>query len=295
MRIGNASTFHNATTSYSLGFPKSDIKISTAVNATYNIIGREDAFTWGPTLSVNKKLFKKKLNTTLSASYSAGDSQQSGKNTTTNFRISTSYVYKKKHNFNLNAIQLFKSTLSRDLQNLTVTFGYSYAFDLLKIKLPKGRSHQKLDDVKPEKEEKVKQEKIKKPKKERNKKDKGFKFSYKTHSFEGEPVAITPEVLAISKEEQFKKALELSKVKTQLTVLAKEMKKAEKNKKKYKEAAVAYLKYLYHNKDLKDLYDKLLFESLKKLYSEANQMDYRIQEDFILLQQKVNDVKVKNM
>ncbi len=127
VRIGDASTFHNANASYTLGFPKKSMNITAAFNGTINSIGREDATTWGPTLSLNKKFLDNKLNTNFGASYNTSDNQ-SGSTSVTNFKANATYVYKEKHNFNLNAIQLFKSLPSGSNQELTITFGYNYSF-----------------------------------------------------------------------------------------------------------------------------------------------------------------------
>ena len=123
VRIGDASTFHNANASYTLGFPKKSMNITAAFNGTINTIGREDATIWGPTLSVNKKFLDNKLNTNFGASYNTSDNQSS--TCVTNFKANATYVYKEKHNFNLNAIQLFKSLPSVSNQELTITFGYN--------------------------------------------------------------------------------------------------------------------------------------------------------------------------
>ena len=127
VRIGEASTFHNVNTNYTIGFPKQSLNVTAAFNGTVNTIGREDATTWGPTLSINKKFFENKLNTGFAASYNTSDTQ-SGSSSITNFRANASYVYKEKHNFNLNAIQLFKALPTANNQDLTITLGYNYSF-----------------------------------------------------------------------------------------------------------------------------------------------------------------------
>ncbi|PHN99564.1 hypothetical protein CSC82_33360, partial [Rhodobacteraceae bacterium 4F10] len=169
VRIGNGSTFHNFNTSYTLGLPQRKINITSALNTTYNTIGRDEAYTWGPTVAVNKKFLKDKLNTTFSTSYNQNNSK-TNKTSATNFRLNTNYVYREKHNFNLSAIQLFRNTSLKNTQDLTVTFGYNYAFDLSAKKKAKEERTRGV-----------------------------FSFSYKEHMFKGEPHEITPEVLIIGK------------------------------------------------------------------------------------------------
>lgn len=126
-RIGDASTFHNANASYNWGFPKKSLNITASLNGTLNTIGREDATTWGPTLNASKKFFDNKLNTNFGASYNTSNNA-SGSTNITNFRANLNYIYKEKHSFNLNVIQLFRSVPSGNSNEFTATFGYNYSF-----------------------------------------------------------------------------------------------------------------------------------------------------------------------
>nr|WP_293301502.1 hypothetical protein [Allomuricauda sp.] len=62
-----------------------------AFNGTTNIIGREDATTWTPTLGINKKFLDNRLNTNFRASYNISDNQ-SGKTSVTSFRANAAYI-----------------------------------------------------------------------------------------------------------------------------------------------------------------------------------------------------------
>ncbi|MEQ5791169.1 hypothetical protein J4E06_08915 [Muricauda sp. NFXS6] len=127
VRLGNASTFHNGNVSYTLGLPNRNINITTALNGTTNTIGAENSSTWGPTLNVNNKFLENTLNTNFGASYNVSNSNM-GKTSVTNLRANLSYVFKEKHNFHLNIIQLFKSLPTDNRNELTITFGHSYSF-----------------------------------------------------------------------------------------------------------------------------------------------------------------------
>ncbi|HIP48468.1 MAG TPA: hypothetical protein EYG92_05830 [Lutibacter sp.] len=289
VRIGDASTFHNISTSYSLGFPNSDLTITPVINATYNTIGRENATTWGSTLVINKKFYDKTLSTTFASSYSNSTNKDS-KNNVFNLRANATYSYKKKHNFNLNAIQLFKNYNDVSAQNITITFGYNYSFDINKPKFPTRNKREKIKEPKIEKEQKKKVKKLK-PKKEKKEKVKVFGFSYREHKFEGIPKTILPEILEISKQDKFKSTLEIKHVRDKLQELEKKMTNAQSSKKDFKKAAITYLKHLYHNKDLKYVYDNLVFKSLKKLYTEAERMSFAIRKSYIEIQGKVNTAK----
>jgi hypothetical protein len=134
IHIGQANSVHNFASSYGMNFIKSKTTINLSVNYTLNKIGREDATIFGPTLSVSKKVLKDKLNTNFSISYNTSSSTN-GNASNMNLRLMGSYVYKEKHNFNLSAIQLFRSVENNNapapipnVNELIVTFGYSYSF-----------------------------------------------------------------------------------------------------------------------------------------------------------------------
>ncbi len=127
VRMGNASTFHNGNVSYTLGFPNKGMNITTALNGTINTIGMDNSSTWGPTLNLNKKFLDNTLNTNLGASHNSSNSNMTNTHVT-NFRLNATYVWKEKHNFHLNLIQLFKYLSNGNTQELTITFGHSYTF-----------------------------------------------------------------------------------------------------------------------------------------------------------------------
>nr|WP_288931397.1 hypothetical protein [uncultured Allomuricauda sp.] len=127
VRIGNASTFHNGNVSYTMGLPNKNVNITTALNGTLNTLGTENTSTWGPTLNVNNKFLENTLNTNFGASYNTSNSK-TARTSVTNLRANLSYVFKEKHNFHLNVIQLFKSLSTGKRNELTVTFGHSYSF-----------------------------------------------------------------------------------------------------------------------------------------------------------------------
>ncbi|WGH76039.1 hypothetical protein P8625_02395 [Tenacibaculum tangerinum] len=251
VRIGNGSTFHNFNTSYTLGLPQRKLNITSAINTTYNTIGREDSYTWGPTLAVNKKFLKDKLNTTLSTSYNQNNSKEN-KTSATNIRLTGNYVYKEKHNFNLSAIQLFRANDFKNTQDITITFGYNYAFDL---------SAKRKNEI------------------EKNKKK--FSFTYKEYTFTGNPNEITPEVLIIGKAKKFKEIKKVAVIEKKLLILEQELKDAElKSKNKYKKKAIEYLDHLYKNQDYINTYYELAFKGLKSLYRDAKSLEWSVEQKY---------------
>ena len=144
VRIGDASTFHNMNVAHNINFADRNLAISTAINGTYNTIGREDATTWGPTLSIAKYYFDKTFNTRISTGYNNSISSSSTTNVV-NMRGAISYTLKEQHNFNLSAIQLFRSGgRNRNLNEFTATFGYNYASGLKKPKISFNKKKRKV-------------------------------------------------------------------------------------------------------------------------------------------------------
>ncbi|WP_422091801.1 hypothetical protein [Tenacibaculum ovolyticum] len=259
IRIGQANNFHNATTAYTIGFPKKALTISPSLNYNYSDIGRDDSQALGASLNINKLFLKNRLNTTLGTSYNTNKN----KDITTgvvNVRATISTILAKKHNLNLNAIQLFRNTTNQKrLKELTVTFGYSYAFDIKKPKFKFG-------------------------KKEKTKKVKEFEFSYKKHTFSGEHSLITDQVKEVFNSSQFENIRSIKKIESNLSLLELDIKNNEDSgHKKYKKAVINYLDYLYKNKNFIDTYHKLAFSSLKKLYKQAVLLDEKVKADYVRL------------
>lgn len=130
VRIGQASLVHNANLAYQLGFPKKNIDVVTTLNYTNNTIGREDTNTYGGGINVTKKFFENKLNTSFGVNYNQNESITND-TSLLNFRLNSSYTLLEKHNLNLSANQMFRSTSGENSQNLnelTVTVGYNYRF-----------------------------------------------------------------------------------------------------------------------------------------------------------------------
>lgn len=250
VRIGNGSTFHNINTSYTLGLPLRKMNITSALNTTYNTIGRDESYTWGPTLAVNKKFLKDKLNATFSTSYNQNKNKED-KTSATNLRANANYIYKEKHNFNLSAIQLFRSNKLKNTQDLTVTLGYNYAFDLS----AKKKTAKKKNDK--------------------------FSFRYRAYEFKGGLSEITSEIIAIAKQQKFEEIKEIKTIKDNLEKAKQEMLDAElKSKTKYKSKAIAYLDVIHKNQEFLDTYYSLVFKELKKLYRNASKIKHIIKQKY---------------
>ncbi len=130
IRVGQANNFHNSNAVYTISFPNQSLNISTSLNYTYSDVGRDDSNAYGGALDISKKFYEDKLNSTFGVAYNTNKNKE----TTTdvlNYRANVTMVIAEKHNFNLNAVQLFRTATSQDgLNELTVTFGYAYTFNV---------------------------------------------------------------------------------------------------------------------------------------------------------------------
>ncbi len=267
VRLGDASTFHNMNVGHTIDFSERNLSITTAINGTYNTIGRDEATTWGPTVSVGKRFFEKTLNTRLSAGYNNSNSI-SAKTNVTNLRGAITYTLKEKHNFNLNAIQLFRNGGNNGgLSEFTATFGYNYAFGLKKPKIDFNK-------------------KPKKPKEEND----SIKIQYRKYRFEGLPKEITPELLALPAKEGFDHIIKDNK--GELSELGAQLKETqEKDKKVYKEIAISYLKAMDVYFDFAEFYNEKLYEAYLKLVQEAKVIDRQIRDEYTVLSAKINSAE----
>ena len=267
VRIGDASTFHNLNAAHSINFAERNLSINTAINGTYNTIGREDATTWGPTLSVAKYYFDKTFNTRLSTGYNSSNSS-SAKTDVINLRGAVSYTLKERHNFNLNAIQLFRNGGNNgNLNEFTTTFGYNYAFGIKKPKINfKKRNRKKSDSI---------------------------RIKYRKYDFLGLPTEITPRLLELPEKEGFAHIIKGKQRK--LNKLAEQLQETEtKDKEVYKEIGIAYLKELNSYFDFAEFYNEKLLMSYRKLVREAKEIDRQIRDEYILLSGKINSSEEKN-
>ncbi|WP_226294032.1 hypothetical protein [Aquimarina algicola] len=270
VRLGDASTFHNMNVGHTIDFSERNLNISTAINGTYNTIGRDEATTWGPTISVGKRYFKKTLNTRISAGYNSSNSA-TAKTNVTNLRGAITYTLKEKHNFNLNAIQLFREGAANGrLSEFTATFGYNYAFGLKKPKINFKK-------------------KEKKPKEDSD----SIKIQYRKYQYLGLPKEITPQLLSLPEKEGFAHLIKDRKGK--LSDLGEQLKETEeKDKKVYKEIAINYLKAMNTYFDFAEFYNQKIYEAYLKLVREAQQIDREIRDEYTVLSAKINSAEEKD-
>ncbi|MFL1897210.1 hypothetical protein ACJRPK_16020 [Aquimarina sp. 2-A2] len=256
------SNFYNVGANYSIGYPERALTISSALNAAYNELEENRGLTIGPTLNANKQFFNKQLRTGLSASYNETLNNGTSQGSVTSIRANAGYTYKEKHNLMLSALSQLRKTEATGSQNdFTLTFGYSYSFDIKKAEIrfqkrAKAQGNQVLDSIS---------------------KQNFTRFRYRDEIYEGNPVAIVEQLETLTKKEYLddEKAFSKELVKSQLANLKiKAIKSVD-----FKNLALDYLDSLYVRKDFIPTYrESLLFVTLtlkKELFEKEEIMKER--------------------
>jgi len=255
---GGENQFYNGMAGYTLGYPEQALNISLAANVSYNTVGEDNNMTLGPTLSIGKQFFDKQLRTNFSSSYNSSFANGDQQGDVLNFRLGSSYVWLEKHNLNLNFLMLFRNSTLNTARDLTITFGYSYAFDNFKLNLKKG-------------------ERIPKEKKPINQ-EKQVAFRYRNVSYSGTISEVNTQLNNVFESQQFSTIPKFKK--EELTTLLTRVKEVKKDK-DYKENALSFLKELYGFADFKEIYNKTLFGIIDRIKDDQEKIDSILEKAFV--------------
>ncbi|MDH7445508.1 hypothetical protein [Aquimarina sp. 2201CG14-23] len=275
----NKTDFYNAGANYSIAYPERALTISGAVNAAYNVIEENDALTYGPTLSVNKQFFDKKLRTGLSASYNESLTNGDSQGNVMNFRANASYVYKEKHNLNLNALTLFRNTANTSSNNdFTVTLGYSYSFDVKKIdaRFKRRSADDAVEKAQQETSKDTLQKLEEKLEKEKIEKQNYYRFRYRGEIYDNNSALVADQIEATVRKEYYDKEDAFSK--DQLKTLFASLKEKARNDDDFKNLAIDFLDSVYLRKDYIPVYQKRLQLVLISLQKELRSKDQQMKD-----------------
>lgn len=124
--------FYNMNTAWSMSIVPKSLTVSVSGNGTFNEGAGMSTRTFGPTASVSKSFFEKKLRVTLSSSFNSTYSDGTRINTIRNGRLNGSLTLHKKHNLSLSMVaasrQSKTSAGARSFTEFTGMLGYSYSF-----------------------------------------------------------------------------------------------------------------------------------------------------------------------
>jgi hypothetical protein len=130
----SGSQFYNVNASYALNIVPKSLTLSVAFNGNVNESPGITSKTLGPTASVGKSFFERKLRATLSSSYNTTYMNSRRVSTILNGRVNGSYTIQKKHNLNLSLAVVNRDskteTSATSFTEFTGTLGYSYAFGM---------------------------------------------------------------------------------------------------------------------------------------------------------------------
>ncbi|TDQ29741.1 TonB-dependent receptor [Tenacibaculum caenipelagi] len=262
VREEDASSFYNLTGAYTVGYPDSDLIVSGAINASYSELGiSEENLIFGPTLSVSKGFLEKKLKFNSSLSYNESIHNGNREGQVTNLRVGGRYVYRKRHNFNLNGLFQLRNSTNISNKSITMTFGYTYNFGIFNSKDLKFKRREK---TKKEKKEK----KVKKP----------IRFVYKDSLYEGTISEISSRVNILLESKNFKNIPKEIKKRFQeeRIKIAKE-----KNNRVYKIKVIQLLDDIYKSKEYLKDYNELIYQALTDVYKSAIYLDYPTEQDYL--------------
>ena len=294
VRVGQGSTFHNVNAAYTLGMPEQKMNINTSLNYTHNTVGYEDANTYGASVNVNKKFLDNKLNSTLGVTYNQNQAKAQTVSVF-NIRANLSYVLMEKHNFTLSLVEMMRNSTSpknNAFNELTVTVGYNYKFDNLKLRKEPKTKKTKIEEPK---EEKVKKEKIKEEKQKETEEDKIQDLSYIVQtefnhkSLEAAPNYILQTIDSIIQKDnelmpdELGKSLFESSVEKDLSqqiLASKDKKELQKLKKTFVEAIAQKNTQWEEYKTFKENYDQALRSGFSNLRLQAFAADRKLDNEY---------------
>jgi hypothetical protein len=130
----SGADFYNVNSSYTLLIAEYNATINIAANANYTRAAGSENKIYGPTASIRKTYFNKKLSTNATISYNNAYQNDRLTSKVTNLRISGGYTLKEKHQFDLNLTRLNRFSARSETQQrfneLTIQVGYSYNFSI---------------------------------------------------------------------------------------------------------------------------------------------------------------------
>jgi hypothetical protein len=264
---GGNNTFYNGMAGYTLGYPKQNLTITLAANTSYNTIGTTDnSLTLGPTLAIGKQFFEKQLRTHLSTSYNTSYANGQQQNNIYNFRLGSNYALLKKHNLSLNFLALFRNSTLNTGRDLTITLGYSYAFDNLKLNLDPGARSPRANPL--------------------GISENTLSFRYRNVTYSGTIPELNRQLSNVFHSSQFADIPQFKK--NELTILL-ALVKEQNQEQAYKENAITFLKELYSFQDFLTTYNDALYAVIQNIKFDMRKIDLTLENSFVETKVKVDE------
>jgi hypothetical protein len=128
---GNGSTFYTVSSGYQMLFVSSGLSLSTGLTYTNNAITGLINDSYGPTISVSKPFFDKKLKTQLGTTLLQSHLDGTLQSRFVNVRLNLTYTLVSRHKINFTSTLLNKSSFGESEENTIEfrgQFGYNYSF-----------------------------------------------------------------------------------------------------------------------------------------------------------------------
>ncbi|TQO39260.1 hypothetical protein GQ41_3932 [Arenibacter algicola] len=264
---GGNNTFYNGMAGYTLGYPKQNLTVTLAANTSYNTIGATDnSLTVGPTLAIGKQFFEKQLRTHLSTSYNTSYANGRQQNNIYNFRLGSNYALLKKHNLSLNFLALFRNSTLNTGRDLTITFGYSYAFDNFKLNLETRARSPRANPL--------------------GISENTLSFRYRNVTYSGTIPELNRQLSNVFQSSQFADIPQFKK--NHLTILL-ALVKEQNQEQAYKENAITFLKELYSFQDFLTTYNDALYAVIQKIKFDMRKIDLTLENSFVETKVKVDE------
>ena len=264
---GGNNTFYNGMAGYTLGYPKQNLTVTLAANTSYNTIGATDnSLTLGPTLAIGKQFFEKQLRTHLSTSYNISYANGQQQNNIYNFRLGSNYALLKKHNLSLNFLALFRNSTLNTGRDLTITLGYSYAFDNFKLNLDPGARSPQANHL--------------------GISENTLSFRYRNVTYSGTMPELNRQLSNVFHSSQFADIPQFKK--NELTILL-ALVKEQNQEQAYKENAITFLKELYSFQDFLTTYNDALYAVIQKIKFDMRKIDLTLENSFVETKVKVDE------
>jgi hypothetical protein len=130
----SGATFYNLNASYTLLISEHNLTVNLAGNGNYTESLNAINKIYGPTASLRKTFFERKLSTNATFSYNNAYLNNALTSRVTNLRLSGNYTWREKHQFDLNLTRVNRFSARSETQQrfseLTIQFGYSYNFSI---------------------------------------------------------------------------------------------------------------------------------------------------------------------
>jgi hypothetical protein len=126
------ANFYNLNSNYTIALGEKNLTLNVAANANVTKSMQADNTIFGPSASVRKTFFDKKLSTNATVSYNNSYLNGVKSSSVTNIRMGANYTWKEKHQFDLSLTQINRvspqSSVQKKFNELTIQLGYNYNF-----------------------------------------------------------------------------------------------------------------------------------------------------------------------